>query len=132
MRWLSQPANIAFPSLYFYCTFRDSRRRHNMFTHLHHWDNIFAFICLFLHELKHIHCNLLCLAFQHSPVNSGVTEQHPTCILASDVSFKHEKFTRHINLHHSDCRNKQIYLHKDFMHSHHLGHEPRLTNSSYT
>lgn len=37
--------------------------------HLYYWDNRFSLIYLVLHELQDIHKNLLCLAFQHLPVN---------------------------------------------------------------
>lgn len=61
-----------------------------MFTHLHAWDNKFVLICLFLHQIQHIHYKLLCLAFQQASVKSGVTKPYPTSSLANDVSFQHE------------------------------------------
>jgi len=45
-----------------------------MFVHLHDWDNRFMLICPVLYELQHIATTLLCLTFQHFPVNLGLTD----------------------------------------------------------
>ena len=65
--------------------------------HLRDWDNEFALICLFLHELQRIRYDLPCLAFERFPVKSGQTGWHPTRILTSGRSST-ERSGKHFNI----------------------------------
>jgi hypothetical protein len=129
MRWLPQPANLASPSIYIYCTFRDFCCKRNMFVHLNDCNNRFVLICLVLHELQYIHYNppvshlsaFSCklgtdwlLVFW--PVMCHSSMNGYTRILAPPLPWlqKHTELSAH-----------------DFVHSPHLLNEPRFGNSSY-